>query len=141
MPRRIKFSVAFAVGGVLTFLTILVLQGFAQPQVGMSDGSGQTSRSADSWSMILISGYFAASAAGLFISKSRLTLWVAAGLAHSLLLAAYAFIYLSAKNGDPDGYKWHDQVKIIALVMAVYFSPWIFVWVVALLDKDKKPIG
>ena len=91
--------------------------------------------------MILICGYFGASATSIFISKSRLTLGLSAALAHSLLLAAYVFICADAKNSDPDGYKWHDQVKILALVMAVYFSPWMFAWVVVLLDKSTKPIG
>jgi hypothetical protein len=138
MPRRNKIAIAFVVGGLITLFILLALHGLAQSQAGMSDGAGRMSQSGDSVSIIFICGYFGVSALGISGSKSKLKLWFSTALAHSLLLVAYALMFVSLKRGDPDGFKWHDQVKILALVMAVYFSPWVFAWVLILMGNTER---
>ena len=75
---------------------------------------------------------FFLSALGIAISGTKPALWLWAAFAHALLVINYALIFISAKNDDPEGYKWPSEVVTLAMVVAFYFSPWLVAWGVVL---------
>lgn len=136
MLKRVIFSTAFAIGGIVTLLILLFLSGFGQAEAGMSAGSVSSQSPSDSAMIFLICGYFFVSAFGIMISKSPSVLWLWAVLAHALLFIAYVMIFISTKKAD--GYKWLSEAIEIAIIMAVYFLPWLIVWGIILSRKDTK---
>ena len=123
-----RFSWAFLAGGILTLLVLLGLQAFAKAIGGMSAGVGASSDSSDKITTLLICSYFFVSAFGLFISKTKRALWVWAIAAHTTVLIAYAIVFFSTKNNDTDGYTWRGVATKLAVIMVVYFSPWLLLW-------------
>ena len=140
MLKRSMFSAAFVIGGIVSLLILLALEGFAQGEAGMSAGSVSPSSPPDPIIIFVLCGYFFVSAFGISTSKSKSALRIWAIAAHALLVIDYVMIFISVKNGDPEGYKWPSEVIEIAIIMAIYFLPWLIVWGIILSSKRREEI-
>jgi len=129
---------AFVAGGIVTFLISLVVCGFGQAQAGMSAGPTQSNGPSDFITISMICGFFFVSAYGIAVSKTKSGLWFWAILGHALLAIDYIMLALSMKRNDPDGYEWPSQARNLAIIMAVYFAPWVFIWTMILTNKWRK---
>jgi hypothetical protein len=138
MIKRASFSTAFVVGGIITLLILLALQGFAQAEAGMSAVSVSAEGPSDSAIIFVICGYFFLSAFGIAVSKTKSALWLWAALVHALLVIDYIMMLLSVKSGDPDGHKWLSEAGELMIIMTVYFAPWLILWRIILLSKKRK---
>lgn len=126
-------------GGAVTVCLLLICKSLSSWQVGMGDGGPSEETSNDSSTIALIAGHFIVSAVGLSISQYKFHLWIWAVLAHALILIAYFLILIDAKKHDRDGYNWPREMKTLAAIMIVYFSPWLITWGF-ILSKNLKPL-
>jgi hypothetical protein len=138
MFKRAIFSKAFVIGGIITLFVLLLLHSFGQAEAGISASSVSPESPSDSVIISMLCGYFFISAFGLVVSKAKSALWFWAVLAHALLVIVYVVIFASTKTNDSDGYKWPTEVFQLAMVMAVYFLPWLILWAVVLLSKNVR---
>ena len=140
MLKRSMFSAAFVIGGIVSLLILLALEGFAQGEAGMSAGSVSPSSPPDPIIIFVLCGYFFVSAFGISTSNSKSALRIWAVAAHTLLVIDYVMTFISLKDGDPEGYKWPSEVGEIAMIMAVYFLPWLIVWGIILSSIKREEV-
>src|SRR5271165_6169532 len=122
MLRRILTSIAFLLGGAGTVFIVLALSGLAHSQAGMSAVSVSGS-SVDSWIPWIAGAYFVLSAISILLARKREGLILAAILSHFVLLILYCAICSEA--WDRESGKFWSAVVTLAIIMLVFFSPWL----------------
>lgn len=139
MRKRVIFSVAFVVGGMFTLLLMLIAHGFGEAGAGMSVGPVSPSGPPDLLLIALGCSYFFGSAFGIYVVRAKSALWIWAFAVHILIIIGWGIIFVSKKNGDPDGYKWPDEMLTLSVVMMLYFLPWVAAWGSILFGKTHYP--
>lgn len=139
MRKRSIVSAAFVVGGAFTLFLMLMAHGFGQAGGGMSAGSVSPSSPPDFLLIAFGCAYFFGSAFGIYVLRAKPALWILAFAVHILIIIGWGIIFVSKKNGDPDGYKWPNEMFTLSVVMVLYFLPWIAAWGTILFGKTGDP--
>lgn len=117
----------FIAGAILTGFILEIARGFGRAQAGMSAGTVPGAPSRDATVIPLLCSYFAVSAFGVLTTNEQRTLRKFAVVAHLLAFIAYGIICSEARPG-----KILSSVLTLAVIMVVYFLPWVVVWLVVL---------
>jgi hypothetical protein len=134
MIPRILASVWFLVGGTLCWFALGCLRGFGASQAAMSAGRNADPASADGLVSLLACSYFAVSAMGVLLAKSKETLRNVALCTHALLLVA--FCILCSGGGGKGAGDFFAGLLIIGVLATVALSPWLAIWFVLLFKID-----
>jgi hypothetical protein len=135
MKGRIIASIAFLVGGALTWYLLSFLQAFAHAEAGMSAGPIPAPSSADALIPWFLCAYFVVSAVSVLVAQKQVNLWLAAVLSHSTLVIAYYLICSEAAEQGQGGL--HSAALRTGSIMAIFYSPWISIWVGLILGARK----
>jgi len=134
--RVLAFSL-FIGGGIFTWFVLRLLRALAASQSGMSAVPIPGPLIPDAVIADLFCSYFAASAIGAFIARTKIGLLTAAGLSHLLLLLAFCAIAFSICYSDGSG-SANDHhfagILRLAVIVAVFYSPWLCLWVLLLVQ-------
>ena len=126
MRWRVPAFIAFVIGGIVTLTVFRVLGTLGHMEAGMSAGAVQGAAFTDTLIPWIAVSYFAVSAIGILIARKRNTMRLTAALAHLMLLVTFCLFCLEASRGD-EGEFLLNVVKL-AVITAVFFSPWIAIW-------------
>ena len=126
MFKRAVASCLFVAGGLVTGAVLLLLQGFAASQAGMSAGTVSGARGSDAAVLFLFCSYFVVSAVSALAAKKKQTLWILWGIAHALV--AIGFFALCSEASDWDREKLIQAVVTLAVIIGVLLLPWLAVW-------------
>ena len=132
---RIVASVAFLFGGTVTWVIVLLVNGYGASQAAMSAGPTRGGFDGGSVFLFLISSYFVISSLAVAVCRHKLALQIAAALAHLFLGATFVGICM---NGNPE-----EPGRALAGMFAsaaiglIYFAPWMVVWLF-ILARSKR---
>jgi hypothetical protein len=126
MFKRVVASCLFVAGGLATLVVLLLLQGFATSQAGMSAGTVSGARGSDAAVLLLFFSYFVVSAVSAVATSKKQALWILWGIAHALV--AIGFFVLCSEASDWDREKLIRAVVTLALIIGVFLLPWLAVW-------------
>jgi hypothetical protein len=138
MSRRILASIAFLMGGAVTFLIFWILRGLGHMEAGMSDGTVPAPPFAEALIPWFAISYFAVSAVGVLIARMREPLWLAAASAHLVLFVTFCLLCSEALGEENTGNVFINCLRI-AFIFLIFFSPWFVLWGVILTKAKGLP--
>ena len=127
MRHRRVASALFIAGLIIGIIALFGLGELDSYLSRFGDGSGSTSNTAGVFNWVfalLICSYFVVSAVGVLLASTRTALVTVAGLAHTLLLAAYLMIGFEGYGGST----FVIGMLAIAAVALILFLPWLGLW-------------
>jgi hypothetical protein len=127
MIWRILAASAFLGGGFLTFVILIIAKAYGASQAGMSAVSVRSQPHGELLITCLLCSYFAISAVGVLLCGKRRTRRSAAALAHFVLFATLAVIFV--KNGIPNTERTSMAMLRFLFVCMMYFTPWFMLWI------------
>jgi hypothetical protein len=131
MTGRIIASLAFIIGGVITWFVLAGLHGFASSQAGMSAGLLSGPSFIDALIPCFACSYFLVSALGIVVYRRRKALRAVALVAHLFLLAAFLGICFEGLGNGVE--KFLTGVLQTSVIAGIFFSPWFAIWAFLLL--------
>ncbi len=133
MIGRIVAAIAFIAGGAVTVFLLALLMGFAASQAGMSASAVLSRPAVDAFIPWFAGSCFLVSAIAVIACRSRVSLQLAALIAHSLLLLT--FLAICAEGVGEGGGKFLGGLLTLSFITLLYFSPWFAIWAAFLLRK------
>lgn len=137
MARRVIASSLFTAGGAVTWFIITVMKAYAFSQAAMSAGPVSGKDASDAAVLWLACAYFLISAVSAAAMTNKKALWILWCLAHTLVIIAFAVLVSEASDWERD--KFISAFLTLALIFAVFFSPWLAIWA-WVLRKANSPV-
>lgn len=126
MRWRVLAFTAFVIGGIVTLAVFWVLGTLGHMEAGMSAGAVPATPFVDALIPWFAISYFVVSAIGILIARKRDTIRLVAVLAHLMLLVTFCLFCLEASRGTES--EFYLNVVKLAVIIAVFFSPWFAIW-------------
>jgi hypothetical protein len=135
MIWRILASVAFLAGGALCWFVLGCLHGLGASQAAMSAGTNPGPPSSDALIPVFACSYFAVSAVGVLLAKTRDALRSVALCAHALVLIALCI--LCSEGGGKGSGDFFGGLLIVGVLSALALSPWLAIWFALLFRANE----
>lgn len=136
MFKRIVAACLFLAGGLVTWVLLSLLQGYAASQAAMSAGPISGARGTDTLVLWLLCAYFLISAVSAVATTNRHALWALCSFAHALI--AIAFCFLCSEMSSWDAAKLIPAILTLLVITGVFLLPWLAIWC-WVFEKARKP--